>query len=595
MQLMIKLKLFLQQVSLLFLTYIAGTVQKAIDNKILPKGIFDLIVFAFHVEVSFFKVRKLRNLQTSNPTELNDLIQQAKALNEAESLLEEEKDYFMKTDPTKFITYQRYKLDKGLNEYKKSSLENKLPLIELEPNDILPEDAIIMQTTFSAEINEALGKSSNPSGIVALSALSNDNKQITLSTYNTNFKVSLPNTVSIFNEDLFKYYLSKGINIYDPNDKAFTDPCFISKNFDFDLTQKYRRKNLYQGYKITSDVCTYVKYDLTTNLIEFTCDKAGSEIDYSLEPSTLNVKVNHVDNLPTKCDDDVENIEENIAFWLFLLGFIVIIIFDILLAVGGLERINNAINNDELQNNQEGFSQIHKQVEHAKTESEDRVIKPEGVQIDIPMQQKTFCSILCNNFKSLHPLFSLCHQSILSPMLFTSWVFLYNLLNLFGFNALYFNETMLEDRIYDKHRDNFGYPMKTEFEKIMAAISTCIALTIVVRLITLVTYGQKEKLMQQIQTNKAIDQVIGEFNKSMLARRIIAGIFMLALNVFFFYYCICFCNIYINAQYGWFYSGIWSLIFNWVAYAPLYIVIISAIESSGSTSCAYYMKRLFVF
>ena len=152
--------------------------------------------------------------------------------------------------------------------------------------------------------------------------------------------------MSIFNEDLFKYYLSKGINIYDPNDKAFTDPCFISKNFDFDLTQKYRRKNLYQGYKITSDACTYVKYDLTTNLIEFTCDKADSKIDYSLEPSTLNVKVNHVDNLPTKCDDDVENIEENIAFWLFLLGFIVIIIFDILLAVGGLERINNAINNN---------------------------------------------------------------------------------------------------------------------------------------------------------------------------------------------------------------------------------------------------------
>ena len=140
MQLMIKLTFFLQQVSLLFLTYIGDTVQKAIDNKDnkeLPKGIFDLIVFAFHVEVSFFKVSKLRNLQTSITTELNDLIQQAKDLNEAESL-EDKNDYFMKTDPTKFITYQRYKLDKGLNEYKNSSLENKLPLIELEPNDILP-------------------------------------------------------------------------------------------------------------------------------------------------------------------------------------------------------------------------------------------------------------------------------------------------------------------------------------------------------------------------------------------------------------------------------------------------------------------------
>ena len=154
---------------------------------------------------------------------------------------------------------------------------------------------------------------------------------------------------------------------------------------------------------------------------------------------------------------------------------------------------------------------------------------------------------------------------------------------------------MLEDRIYDKHRDNFGYPMKTEFEKIMAAISTCIALTIVVRLITLVTDSQKIRLIQQLKVNKDRVQIISEFNKSMLVRRIIAGVFMLALNVFFFYYCVVFCGIYVNAQYGWFYSGIWSLFFNWIVYAPLYILIISAVESSGKESCAYYMKRLFVF
>ena len=266
--------------------------------------------------------------------------------------------------------------------------------------------------------------------------------------------------------------------------------------------------------------------------------------------------MNHVDNLPTKCGGDVEDIEENIAFWLFLIFFIVFIIFDVILAVGSFSKLTNtniALMNDNLDIGE--FRYVSKATEQAKLDTEDNAIKTEDVQVSIPAD-KSFGTIFCKNFKSLHPLLSMCHQSILSPMIFTSWIFLYNLLNLFGFNALYFNETMLEDRIYDKHRDNFGYPMKTEFEKIMASISTCIALTIIVRLITLVTLSQKEKLTQQLQTNKATEQVIGEFTKSMLVRRIIAGVFMLALNVFFFYYCIVFCGMYVNAQYGWFYSGI---------------------------------------
>ena len=81
----------------------------------------------------------------------------------------------------------------------------------------------------------------------------------------------------------------------------------------------------------------------------------------------------------------------------------------------------------------------------------------------------------------------------------------------------------------------------------------------------------------------------------MLIRRIISGIFMLGLSIFFFYYCIVFCGMYVNTQYGWFYSGIWSLFWNWVVFAPLYIVIITAIESTGNIVCAYYMKRLFGF
>ena len=509
--------------------------------------------------------------------------------------LAEGENYLIEAGTPQYIAYQLYN-KKGYNAYKVSSTSNDFSIIKSIECPNQSDTDVNHITTYNSDVALALDNTKKPSDIIKVGVIDENGNTVPNC---ANFRVGLPISNSL-NYNLYKYYLEKGIDIYNPQDKAFKDACYISKNFDYDLTQKYRRKNLYQGYRLDfGEGCEYDSFDLTTNRIIANCESVPSEVEYNLVQSSLSdygIKVNHVDNLPTKCGGDVENIEENIAFWLFLIFFVVIIVFDIILAVGGIKTllgkngIDVAIANDGL--NRE-FNSVLK-TEHQKTENENGPIKTEEIQVSIP-SDKSFCSILCNNFKALHPLFSLCHQSILSPIIFTSWVFLYNLLNLFGFNALYFNETMLEDRIYDKHRDNFGYPMKTEFEKIMAAISTCIALTIVVRLITLVTLSMKEKLIQQLQTNKATEQVIGEFTKSMLVRRIIAGVFMLALNVFFFYYCVVFCGIYVNAQYGWFYSGIWSLIFNWVAYAPLYILIISAIESSGNETCAYYMKRLFVF
>ena len=47
--------------------------------------------------------------------------------------------------------------------------------------------------------------------------------------------------------------------------------------------------------------------------------------------------------------------------------------------------------------------------------------------------------------------------------------------------------------------------------------------------------------------------------------------FKAGLDIFFFYYCMGFCAVYVNAQFGWFYSGIWAMIFNWFIYGPIII------------------------
>ena len=586
-------------VSILFIFILDSTINTAIS---FSSGdtytcYFELLVFAFHVKVSLFKEKRLRNLDSA--TELKNLIELAKKVNEKAALLQSQKYEFL-TDMTKYITFQRYKLIEGVTEYKASSLTENLPIFEFgtcsELPKTTPSDIIIVQTILNSDITAIREDSkTNPSDIIMISAIKNsaehDIKKCPLS------KAQLPISVKTFNEDLFKYYASKGINIYNPKDKAFTDSCFISKHFDFDLTQKYRRQCIFQGYTINSTSCTFNEYNLATNMLLFSCKSAGDEISYSLDSAQLpgDVDIDHIDNIPTLCGGDVENIAENIGFWIFLIMYIFIIFFDITLWIGKVRNIVG-LNEIEMVNiNGDSTNSVIKKSNDKFADSENRAIKSDDIHLSVQPSSRPFCSLLYSNFLSLHPLLSIFHETFLSPIIFTSWIFLYNVLNLFGFNALYFNETMLEDRIYDKHRDNFGYPMKTEFEKIMAAISTCIALNLVVRAISLVLYKDANIILEELASKKENSKEVKDYNFVLMIRRIIAGVFMLGLNIFFFYYCVVFCGMYVNAQYGWFYSGIWSFFWVWVVYAPLYILIITWIESCGNKICVYYMKRLFIF
>ena len=419
--------------------------------------------------------------------------------------------------------------------------------------------------------------------------------------------------------ELAQMYALKGIDIYNPQDPAFQDSCYINEEFDFDLTQEYRRKIIFQNKTFKMNICSYDHANYANNTIYFTdCSIKNTNTNNECNPTEENciinefptfeivpyslsldgIDVDHADNLPTKCAGDVKDIHKNIAFWIYLLIFVLLIALNIILCVMSKKQAFGSVNeqalSNDLQINHPNFKNVATTESNLKNEGEGkREVSPSDVRLSIESQ--SFGDIFLANFKALHPLFSLCHSSLFSPILFTSWVFVYNIFNLFGFNALYFNETMIEDRITDKHRDNFGYPMKTEFEKIISAIVTSIALNLIVRGITIVTYKQKEELAASYKPGEMETKVVNEFIKSMLVRRVLAGIFMLILSIFFFYYTIVFCGIYINAQYGWFYSGIWSLFWVWICFAPIYIAIISIVESKGNSQCAFYMKRLFIF
>lgn len=462
-------------------------------------------------------------------------------------------------------------------------------------------DNVNFQTNLLIDsLSEEASNEEKSVGIYFTSLDSNGEKFDLSSCKNTQLSIVATN---IPNSELGQLYSSKGIDIYNPKDPAFQEPCYISDNFDYDLTQKYRRQNIYQNQTFKIDGCNYDHVDYTNNIIYFSnCSISEVPLNFYIEEYPLskdNIDIDHVDNLPTKCGGDVENIQSNIAFWIYLIIFILLIIFDVVFGITSKKKLlgdinSRAISNDLQIETNKHFNQVATTEANLKAEDQsNKVVAPSEIKISV--ENKSFSDIIVSNFKSLHPLLSLCHVSLFSPTIFTSWVFVYNIFNLFGFNALYFNETMLEDRITDSYRDNFGYPMKTEFEKIISAIVTSIALNIIVRAITIVTYSQKENLVAMYKPGDNNEKVINDFINSMLIRRIIAGVFMLALNIFFFYYTIVFCGIYVNAQYGWFYSGIWSLFWVWICFAPIYILLISVIENAGNSQCAYYMKRLFIF
>ena len=101
-----------------------------------------------------------------------------------------------------------------------------------------------------------------------------------------------------------------------------------------------------------------------------------------------------------------------------------------------------------------------------------------------------------------------------------------------------------------------------------------------------------------VETNNEIVIRIEQFQDEMLLRRLIGSLIMLIIVTFFFYYSIAFCAVFIQTQRNWFFSGIWSLFWNWIVFAPIYIVIISFIEFKKADSydpLVYYMKRLFFF
>ena len=198
-----------------------------------------------------------------------------------------------------------------------------------------------------------------------------------------------------FNFQLAQYYLDRKISIYDKKDKAFVEPCYLSKLFDYDLTQKYRKNNIFQKRYYGSENCKLVSFEHRFNRLKFDCDR----FDYVIEDTDLSYgnisikiikdsidKANKVYNLPTKCTRKIDDISGNMAFWIFLIISILEIIYIIginILNLGSLKKISyrKGLINDEL------FAYIQKDDCENDIVSNNLKLKPRNIKNDVRISQ----------------------------------------------------------------------------------------------------------------------------------------------------------------------------------------------------------------
>jgi len=441
-----------------------------------------------------------------------------------------------------------------------------------------------------------------------------------------------------FNFDLAQYYEERKIRIYNKDDMAFVEPCYLSKEFKFDLTQKYRKNNIFQKIYYGSEICNYTSFESKFKRMIFNCTKFN-KIDkiQTLYYGLLNFNIkkdvienaNKTYNLPMKCVKKMDDLENNYAFWIFLVVCFIEILYIIginILTLGSLKKVSfrKGLIHDELYSH---IPKIENDTDEDKDSNDDQL--PKNFDKDLNKNQlktskfrfktqqddyiaedkfnKDLPDCILYNFKELHPLATLCRVSLISPLILHSWFFTFNILTLFGFNALLYYEDLIEKRIYDKKRNNFDYPMRKEFHKIILSILCQIAITGLLKFLLMVFIRQRNNLKISLSRcklkgdepiNNEIVSRIEQFQDEMLLRRLIAASIMIIIVAFFFFYSVAFCGIYIQTQRNWLFSCLWSLFWNWVVFAPIFIVIISIIEHKKGNSydpLVYNLKRLFFF
>ena len=394
---------------------------------------------------------------------------------------------------------------------------------------------------------------------------------IDLSQYE-NISVYFPININEINYEKYKSYISKNIDIYKPNENVVQKTCYITEDFDSDLTQKFRRMEIYENKTFISKDCVYDSINIDTLKVKMVC-KFNVEFNYSYSISEqfLDFDIQKVNNLPLKCGIDFSFINkfwENFGFCIYGCLLLITIISCLIYSFLSKKYRNVAVENDM-----------------------------KKIDLDFDMGESlSFCKIVYNNLFELYPLFNVFTVSNLNPFYLNISLFVFNIFIIFGANAIFYPEFLIEKRIFNNDRNKIYYPIIKEYIKILISIGASIIFNFIMKLIIIISVEKKNKLKSYSNLEEKIrEDKIHKFHMKFLGKRLIALILMLIISLGLFYYVVSFCMFYKQTQINWILGSIYSLLIEWIILAPINILIISIIQFNEKIDWTHYMKRLFLF
>ena len=415
------------------------------------------------------------------------------------------------------------------------------------------------------------------------------------------------------NLESYTKYKKENIDIYNPNEKAFNDNCYITKYLNYDLNTNFRKYKIFENKTFLSENCIYDSIDLELKKIKMLCEyQKKSSYDYYESKIILN-NLKSIEHLFLfKCIGKVEKISINIGFYLYLFFYVLTIICIIIHRTKKdefytREEMKNDIIDDELYYEKKNritlsifrsYNGIWSERQNSRIVSSSRIdnqsirqsIMEEGLNTSL-------IELFGRNFYQLHPFLIFCRVSVISPFEMNLICFSYNVLLIFGFNALCYTEKLIEKRIKDENRKLFVYPLIKEFPKLILSLFFTIVFTSIIKLILFITIEKKNKLIGNIVEKGPVYkyETVTKFGEEMKKKRLIAKITMFIISLFFFFYSIIFCSIYRKTQFSWFFGGIWCLIFEWCILGPIYILVVSIVQKKDSKDYTFYLKRFYCF
>ena len=583
------------------------------------KNVMKLIDLSLNLNLSILKNKKILSLRILEGNEdgkeeienIQNLLNNAMIIYKnmlIENTIDKEKATYNRAESS-ILYFQSYTENSNSKlQYKQVSHENKLAYADYSECIENPSDNnLYIVLNIPVEFTQVnLGEASSFSVKIKAFDLTN-NLEIDISECKK-IKINFPLSNDI---DFDKYYKFKevGIDIYNSEEKAFKDICYVNSKLKQDYPYSYRRTDIYSQKKILglNNICSYQGIDLENKVVVMNCEFSENGFGYKIEDNKLeeDKKVNYV---PLKCYKKIINSFKQLNKGNTIIGGLIISMFISLIfskcccckdkeekeiIQNDIEKQNknNSIEEIKEENKEENKEEVDnivlyksnekgKKGKKKKNKNNIKIIRNDTTQRLNNEEKKnneknedkkiTFCIIFKKTFLNSHPIFSIFNRK---PSLMSYLFFIFTMINYFGFNILFYSDNLITKRIDNKDRDTYLYPLKDQKMKIISSFISSIILTLFLKLIAWNCYGNNIK-------------------KQGKARRTFSGLLIILISFFFLFYSSIFCYLYQNTQKSFMNSGVICIIIDWVLLSPIFILIFSLLACKG-LKCSHNLSELF--